>query len=55
MHLKNSFAGTLSVRAMLISLAAVCGAVAWGAAEIIALQWSRLGDKLRAHDNSRAF
>lgn len=36
------------MRAALISMAAIGGAVIWGLAEFLALQWSRSLDRLRA-------
>jgi len=38
---------TLAARPALISGAALAGALAWGAVEFFALQWSRLADRIR--------
>jgi hypothetical protein len=38
----------ISMRSASISVAAIGGAMIWGAGEFLALQWSRLADRLRA-------
>ena len=43
----------VSARTLLISFAALGGAVLWGGAEFFALQWSRLGEKLRTQHKLR--
>ncbi|MEP7157193.1 MAG: hypothetical protein ABI905_15540 [Betaproteobacteria bacterium] len=53
--MRKKFARSMALRPRLISSIAVCGAVIWGAAEVFALQWSRLAAKLRAGDKSQAF
>lgn len=44
-----------SLRSALISGVAISGAMIWGVAEFLALQWSRLGERLRAPGRFRAF
>ncbi len=44
-----------SIRSAFISIAAICGAMIWGSAEFLALQWSRLGERLRTTGRFRAF
>lgn len=41
----------LKARTLLISFAALGGALLWGGVEFFALQWSRLGERFRAHHN----
>lgn len=47
--MKNIF-----MRSALISVVAISGAMIWGAAEFLALQWSRLQERLRAMGSFRA-
>ena len=45
----------VSLRTAFISGAAIAGAMIWGAAEFLALQLSRLEDRLRTLGRFRAF
>ena len=45
----------ISARTAFIAVAAIGGAMIWGAAEIIALQWSRFVERLRSPGKYRAF
>jgi hypothetical protein len=47
--MKNIF-----MRSALISVVAISGAMIWGAAEFLALQWSRLQERLRGMGSFRA-
>ena len=44
-----------SMQSAFISIAAICGAMIWGAVEFLALQWSRLGERMRTPGRFRAF
>lgn len=45
----------ISVRTAIISALAIAGAVIWGAAETIALQWAQFRKRLHAPGKFRAF
>jgi len=45
----------MTTRKLLISAAAIAGAVTWGAAEFIALLWSRTGALMRGRQKFRLF
>lgn len=42
-----------SIRSVLIAGAAISGAMIWGVAEFLALQWSRLSEQLRLQAPNR--
>ena len=44
----------IHIRSAFISIAAICGAMIWGMVEFLALQWTRLEEKLRAAKGIRA-